>query len=150
MSARNHLSPHQYKLFMTGDEIKGLVTDSVDRRAFEMDNDLLDPYTFEKVSTGVPIPAETMDDVWEDKKTTGLKETLAKEGIQRHVTIVPEQDGTFTMGQGHHRVQASSDLAKEGKTVYVPVIYDDDFNYSGDETGEYQRMYPHAFPENFI
>ncbi len=149
MSARNHLSPYQYKLFMTGDEIKGLVSDSVDRRSHEISNTLLDPYTFEKVSTGVPRPAETMDELWEDKKTTKFKETIAKEGVRRHVTIVPEQDGTFTMGQGHHRVQASSDLAKEGKTVYVPVIYDDDFNYSGLQGDDYERSYPHAAEEKF-
>jgi hypothetical protein len=87
--------------------------------------------------------------VWADKSNKTLKDTVAKEGVRRHVTIVPEQDGTFTMGQGHHRVQASSDLAKEGRTIYVPVIYDNDWNYSSDETGDYDRMYPQAAKEKF-
>jgi hypothetical protein len=143
MSARNHLSPYQYKLFMTGDEIKGLVSDSVDRSGEYED---VDPDT----GNTITFPAETMDELWEEKMTTGLKDTIAEQGVRRHVTIVPERDGTFTMGQGHHRVQASSDLAKEGKTVYVPVIYDDDFNYSGLQGDDYEKSYPHAFPENFI
>ena len=142
MSARNHLSPYQYKLFMTGDEIKGLVSDSVDR-AWEYED--VDPDTGKNIT----IPAETMDEMWEDKKSRGLKDQIAEQGVRRHVTIVPERDGTFTMGQGHHRVQAASDLAKEGKTVYVPVMYDDDFNYSGANNGEYQRMYPHAAKEHY-
>lgn len=127
---------------MTGDEIKGLVSDSVDRNLGYVD---VDPDTGESYE----VPEETMDDVWEGKKTTKLKQTLEREGIRRHVTIVPNRDGTFTMGQGHHRVQASSDLAKEGKTLYVPVIYDNDFNYSGSATGDYAQHYPHAEPEKF-
>jgi len=142
MAARNHLNPYQYKLFMTGDEIKGLVTDSVDRAGEYQD---VDPDTGNEFTT----PEQTMDELWEDKKSKGLKDTIAKEGVRRHVTIVPEQDGTFTMGQGHHRVQASSDLAKEGKTVYVPVVYDTDFNYSGTQGDDYERSYPHAAKEKF-
>lgn len=142
MAARNHLSPHQYKLFMTGDEIKGLVSDSVDRAGEYQD---VDPETGNEFTT----PEQTMDELWQDKKNKGLKDTIAKEGVRRHVTIVPEQDGTFTMGQGHHRVQAASDLAKEGKTVYVPVVYDTDFNYSGTQGDDYERSYPHAAKEKF-
>jgi hypothetical protein len=127
---------------MTGDEIKNLVTDSVDRLGEYED---VDPDTSKTIIT----PAQTMDEVWADKSNNTLKDTVAKEGVRRHVTIVPEQDGTFTMGQGHHRVQASSDLAKEGRTIYVPVIYDNDWNYSGDETGDYDRMYPQAAKEKF-
>jgi hypothetical protein len=127
---------------MTGDEIKNLVTDSVDRLGEYED---VDPDTSKTIIT----PAQTMDEVWADKSNKTLKDTVAKEGVRRHVTIVPEQDGTFTMGQGHHRVQASSDLAKEGRTIYVPVIYDNDWNYSSDETGDYDRMYPQAAKEKF-
>ncbi len=143
MSARNHLSPYQYKLFMTGDEIKGLVSDSVDRQGEYVQD--VDPET----GKILVAPEQTMDELWEDKKSKGLKDTIAKEGVRRHVTIVPEQDGTFTMGQGHHRVQAASDLAKEGKTVYVPVVYDSDFNYSGNEMDDYAKSYPHAAKEKF-
>lgn len=142
MPARNHLSPYQYKLFMTGDEIKGLVTDSVDRLGEYED---VDPDTGNKIT----VPAQTMDELWADKSNKKLRDTIAKEGVRRHVTIVPDRDGTFFMGQGHHRVQASSDLAKEGRTIYVPVMYDEDFNYSGDETGDYAKMYPQAAKEKF-
>jgi hypothetical protein len=142
MPAHEHLNPHQLKLFMTGDEIKNTVTDSVDRALGYME------YNDEHGELE-EVPAETMDEMWKEKKNKALKDTIAKEGIRRHVTIVPERNGTFTMGQGHHRVQASSDLAKEGKTVYVPVIYDDDFNYSGLQDDDYERSYPHAVPEKF-
>jgi len=140
MAAKNHLSPYQYKLFMTGDEIKDLVSDSVDR---------LTGHTVYRPDYSVTVPAQTMDDLWEEKKTTTLKNTLAKEGVQRHVTIVPNRDGTFTMGQGHHRVQASSDLAKEGKELYVPVMYDQDWNYTGMQNDEYEQRYPQAREEKF-
>lgn len=126
MARKDHLNPYQYKLFMTGDEIKGLVSDSVDRR-----------------------PAETMEKLWDAKRSAWHRRVLATEGIKRHVTIQTNPDGTFTMGQGHHRVQASSDLAKEGRTIYVPVVYDDDWNYSGLEKDDYERMYPDAPKEKF-
>lgn len=142
MSASKHLNQHQYKLFMTGDEIKDLVTDSVDRLGEYED---VDPDT----GNTITVPAQTMDEVWADKSNKKLRDTIAKEGVRRHVTIVPDKDGNFFMGQGHHRVQASSDLAKEGRTIYVPVMYDEDFNYSGDETGDYAKMYPQAAKEKF-
>lgn len=142
MPARHHLSPYQYKLFMTGDEIKRLVDDSVDRSG---------EYTDVDYDTGenITIPEQTMGELWETKSNTKLKDTLAKEGVQRHVTIVPNRDGTFTMGQGHHRVQASSDLAKEGKELYVPVMYDQDWNYTGLQNDEYEQRYPQAHEERF-
>lgn len=140
MSASKHLNQHQYKLFMTGDEIKDLVSDSVDR---QLEYEDVDPDT----GNTITVPDQTMDELWAEKKNKKIKDTIAKEGVQRHVTIVPERDGTFTMGQGHHRVQASSDLAKEGRTVYLPVAYDSDWNYSGEETGDYAKMYPQAAKE---
>lgn len=142
MPARHHLSPYQYKLFMTGDEIKRLVDDSVDRSG---------EYTDVDYDTGenITIPEQTMGELWEGKSNTKLKDTLAKEGVQRHVTIVPNRDGTFTMGQGHHRVQASSDLAKEGKELYVPVMYDQDWNYTGLQNDEYEQRYPQAHEERY-
>lgn len=143
MARKDHLNPYQYKLFMTGDEIKGLVSDSVDRR-LEYDD-----WDSEK-GEHVTIPAETMEDLWNEKKSSLHRKVAATEGIKRHVTIQTNRDGSFTMGQGHHRVQASSDLAKEGRTIYVPVIYDDDWNYSGLEKDDYERMYPDVPKEGDI
>lgn len=152
MSARKHLSPYQYKLFMTGDEIKGLVSDSVDRQR---------SYTDVDYDTGenVTVPEQTMGELWATKESESkgkdsriggsLKDLISHEGVLRHVTIVPEHDGTFTMGQGHHRVAAASALAREGKEVYVPVMYHPDFNYTGDETGEYAEHFPHVMEEYF-
>lgn len=141
MAAKDHLNNYQYRLFMTGDEIKNLVSDSVDRKLAYQD---VDPETGEEYT----VPEESMDDMWKDKGNQYLKDEISKVGIKRHVTIQTKPDGTFTMGQGHHRVQASSDLAKEGKEVYVPVIYDDDWNHTGDELGDYHYDFPQAYPEN--
>ena len=140
MAAKDHLNNYQYRLFMTGDEIKNLVSDSVDRLHGYQD---VDPDTGKTYK----VPAETMDEMWAGKSNISLREHIRKHGVNRHVTLVTEPDGSFTMGQGHHRVQASSDLAKEGKQVYVPVMYDHDFNYTGSQLGEYSKNYPHAYPE---
>ena len=140
MAAKDHLNNYQYRLFMTGDEIKNLVSDSVDRQLAYED---VDPETREVYT----VPEQTMDEMWAGKSHPILKNHISKYGVKRHATIQENPDGTFTMGQGHHRVQASSELAKEGKEVYVPVMYDHDFNYTGSELGEYAKNFPHAHPE---
>lgn len=142
MTSPEHLNHDQLRLFMTGDEIKSLVSDSVDRMGEYED---WDPDTGGRVLR----PAETMDELWQMKSSKHHQLWAAKQGIKRHVTIQTNPDGTFTMGQGHHRVQASSDLAKKGRTIYVPVVYSDDWNFSGSDTDEYRKMYPHVPKELF-
>lgn len=144
MPAHEHLSPHQYKLFMTAQEIKDTVTDSVDRELGYMDYN-------EEHGELEEVPAQTMDYVWNEKLEESKRETagkpkplydsIAEKGVRHHVTIVPDHKGSFTMGQGHHRVAAAADIAeKTGRQMYVPVVYDENFNYS--DTDDYDWVYP--------
>ena len=142
MSASNHLSD-QLKLFMTPQEIMGSVVDSVDRAPEYEDYDI-------ENEKNVMVPAETMEDLWASKlseskgKGSGpesLYDSIAKHGVQRHVTLEDHGNGTLYMGQGHHRVAAAADISeKTGRPMYIPVVYDSDFNYSN--TKDYRDMYP--------
>lgn len=147
MSASDHVNSKQLKLFMTPEEIMSTVSDSVDR---------VDSYTDVDSETGqeITVPAETMDDVWRDKLSESrakrsfapesLYSSIEKHGVQRHVTLQEDvnSDGKYIMGQGHHRVAAAADIAKRtGRQFYIPVIYDDDWNYSN--SLPYRRDYPH-------
>ncbi len=149
MAAKNHLNPKQLKLFMTPDEIMSSVTDSVDRTTPYTDS-VYDDETGEYVD--VHYPGQTMDELWDNKlseskgKGWGIPEPLydsiAKHGVKRHVTLQPNyHDDGYTMGQGHHRVAAAADIAKKtGDQVFIPVIYDDDWDFSS--TREYKNAYP--------
>lgn len=83
---------------------------------------------------------KTMKDVWEGKREeldgshAGLKKNVEIHGVQKPITIVPpHKEWTlegYTMGQGHHRVVAAEMAEKEtGAEQYLPVQYDEDFNY---------------------
>jgi polysaccharide deacetylase 2 family uncharacterized protein YibQ len=143
MSASKHLNPKQLKLFMTPDEIMESVSDSVDRAG---------SYTVVGYETGgqITVPEETMEDLWKTKlaeskgrrQPTSLYNSIKEHGVQRHVTLQMEHDGSLTMGQGHHRVAAAADIAKKtGRQIYIPVAYDDDWGYS--DSAEYRKAYPH-------
>jgi hypothetical protein len=143
MSASKHLNPKQLKLFMTPDEIMESVSDSVDRAGSYTD---VDYETGEQIT----VPEETMEDLWKTKlaeskgrrQPTSLYNSIKEHGVQRHVTLQMEHDGSLTMGQGHHRVAAAADIAKKtGRQIYIPVIYDDDWSYS--DSAEYRKTYPH-------
>jgi hypothetical protein len=143
MSASKHLNPKQLKLFMTPDEIMESVSDSVDRAGSYTD---VDYETGEQIT----VPEETMEDLWKTKlaeskgrrQPTSLYNSIKEHGVQRHVTLQMEHDGSLTMGQGHHRVAAAADIAKKtGRQIYIPVAYDDDWGYS--DSAEYRKAYPH-------
>lgn len=144
MPASDHVNPKQLKLFMPAQELMNSVSDSVDR-AWEYED--VDPDTGDTVI----VPEETMSDLWKIKlaeskargsfQKSSLYDSIKKEGVQRHVTLQTNADGSLTMGQGHHRVAAAADISKRtGRQMYVPVIYDDDWAYS--DTKEYRDSYP--------
>lgn len=146
MSASKHINPNQLKLFMTAQEVMDSVSDSVDRAREYQD---VDPETGEIIT----VPEQTMEDLWKDKLSESkgrgylgqkpLYDSIKEKGVQRHVTLQTNPDGSLTMGQGHHRVAAAADIAKKtGKQMYVPVIYDDDWWYT--DSGEYRASYPHV------
>lgn len=120
-------------LFATGKEIKEHISDSVDsptHGSFEGD-----PFF---PSAGGYTKKQDLDELWEEKEweseERGYPDQFVKEGIRRPVTIVPDSGWSgkphFTMGQGHHRVATADLLSRGGHEIYVPVVYDDDYNYS--------------------
>lgn len=130
MSAFKHLNPKQLKLFMTPDEIMDTISGSIE----------------------LSKTTESMDDLLKDKLTESKKKdrgqpsslynSIKKHGVQRHVTLQMEPDGSYIMGQGHHRVAAAADIVKKtGRQIFIPVSYDKDWNYSN--SSEYRKNYPH-------
>ena len=133
MAASDHLQGEQLRMFMRPREVMDLVTESVDRP------------TARERSYGLPV-RKSMEDVWEWKKEEALERGLASNvgihGVQRPITIVPphkEWNPTgYTMGQGHHRVAAAKVVEDEsGSEYYIPVQYDEDFNYGHYSTWPY-------------
>lgn len=150
-------NPNQLYLFATGKEIMEQVGESVDRGG------------------------RTMEKLWRDKtresEEMGYPEKFQSEGIQHPVTIVtPDvpieeipkyntlrdevsklrkkgKDVPFIMGQGHHRVATSNLLGHEGHDVYIPVMYDNHWNFSESSAGVSQFPYGpgglyHEFAKN--
>jgi hypothetical protein len=143
MARKPHLRGEQLKLFMTAHELKNSLSDSVDLQPSYID--------YDDEGNTIQVPDQTMDDLWEQKldeskykpraQSSSLYDSIAQRGVRKHVTLVPDGKGGLTMGQGHHRVAAAADIAeKTGRQMYIPVIYDDDFQYS--DTEEYKDMYP--------
>lgn len=123
MSAANHLNPNQMFLFATGDEIMKQVDGSVDA-----------------ANLGVE-----MDELWDRKAREAVDwdypDKFSREGVQTPVTIEHSGiDDAFIMGQGHHRVATSKILGDQGTPLFLPVVYDPDFNYS--DSRAYKSDYP--------
>lgn len=103
------INPNQLQMLMKPSEIRNSLTHSVDYQYVE------DP---------------TAD--WEEKKTTMLKDNIAKNGIKNPVILDHSYNGpgTVSMGNGHHRVQAAKEIEDSGKEIYVPVLHTSD-DYMG-------------------
>lgn len=138
MSRKDHLNPNQLKLFMSPEEILSSVHDSVDLGYGEDMGDLME----QKLSESKGTPRGSQD---------SLYDSISRHGVKRHVTLEQDPDGGLIMGQGHHRVAAAADLNKRfGRTIEIPVIYDDwNWNYSNEH--EYRERYPQniKFPEGY-
>lgn len=126
MAASDHLQSEQLRMFMRPREVIDLVTESVDR-----------PYAREQ-AWGLPL-SRTVKDVWDWKRAetrvdARLSDHVKIHGVQKPITIVPPHEEWnptgYTMGQGHHRV-AAAEMAEDasGNEYYIPVQYDEDFNY---------------------
>lgn len=127
MSASKHINPNQLKLFMTPQEIMDTISGSVD-----LGDDSMEELWAEKL-------AESKGRTYGQPKS--LYNSIKEHGVQRHVTLTEERDGSLVMGQGHHRVAAAADIAKKtGREMFIPVIYDSDWNYTN--SPEYRREYP--------
>jgi hypothetical protein len=119
MAASDHLHPQQMKLFMTGTELKGEITSSIDR-----------------------APMQSMDDMWKRKLREskgehwhggGTHASLKERGWVGpgpelfHTTIpgaIPEWDKEeLGVSDAHHRIAAAADIEKRSKgkrQIYIP------------------------------
>lgn len=120
-------TPFQLPLFMTGTELKGVITHSIDKGPFE-----------------------TMDQMWESKTRRskgrgrhggGTYSSLLKDGWQpqtderavnlwhrhkRPVKELPSWDSAeIAVSNAHHRIAAAADMEEKGKrTIYFPVLHE--------------------------
>jgi hypothetical protein len=127
MPANDHLHPEQLKLFMTGTELKGAITNSIDRN---------------------PIGGfgRSMDQMWDTKRKES-KRTGVGHGHGTHASIkehgwvgpgpdifqkrtygaIPEFDkDDFQVSDAHHRIAAAADIeaktkgTKKPRTIWIP------------------------------
>ena len=135
---RHRKNPNQMYLFATGKEIMEHVTDSVDNPPDRQRRENREQMWYRKLR---------------ESHDRGYLPLFARSGIDTPVTILPygkgiafeDNDTTepgFTMGQGHHRVATANALSQRGHEVYVPVVYDNDFNYS--DMPSYLEDYPYG------
>lgn len=125
----------QLSLFMSGEEWKASVTNSVDRH-------------FKSGGRYQPKGSamETMDDVWERKENearqskhtmghgAGLYDAMSKGGYDHDAS--PDYDkptiwtgfgpnAEMTQGEGHHRVAAAAAVERDtGKKTWIPTSYE--------------------------
>ena len=119
MAAQDHLRPEQMKLFMSGTELKGSLTNSIDR-----------------------APMQSMDDMWKRKLRESKSESYHGGGTHAslkehnwvgpgpglyHTTIpgaIPEWSKEDTqVDDAHHRIAAAADIeakSKGKKTIWIP------------------------------
>ena len=125
MAASEHLHPVQMKLFMTGTELKGEITSSIDR-----------------------APMGSMDQMW-DRKRKESKRTGFGHGHGTHASIkehgwvgsgpelfhttvpggIPEWDREeLGVSDAHHRIAAAADIearsagTKKPRTIWIPTV----------------------------
>lgn len=67
-----------------------------------------------------------------------LFDSIKKHGVQRHIVLVPKDNG-FLLGNGHHRFAVAEHLARRGHKMHIPVIHDSDFMFN--QKPEYDDMY---------
>jgi len=120
MAASDHIHPEQMKLFMTGTELKGAITQSIDR-----------------------APMGTMDQMW-DRKRKESKRSGVGHGHDTHASIkergwvgpgpelfhttIPGAIPEFTkhelgVSDAHHRIAAAADIEQRSKgkrNIWIP------------------------------
>lgn len=118
MSAKDNMQPKQLQMFMTPDELHAEVKPTdFDPDQATWDDPRRDWGRKLRRAKGVYDP-ET-----EYAPTPGLYEDIAKNGIQRPVPINHDYYGDMELGDGHHRVATATDLARQGREVYIPVTH---------------------------
>lgn len=114
MPAKDHLSPKQLKMFMTGQEIINDVTFSHD--------------TFHGAG-------ESLEDTWRRKEQEGrqpglhpgssLYDSMLKHGYKQDSPVLnlhQDNEGEVFLADGHHRVATAAALEREGKRqIFFPI-----------------------------
>ena len=139
--SRKPENQNQYKLFMRPQELMSSIRHSVDESGV----------SYKTLST--KNRDKILNEMWRQKDReldnvihTGLLNSIEKHGILRPITIEDQPDEPLTMGNGHHRVAAALRVEKNtGREMYIPVVYDDNWNHTDErpvETDE-ERAYRH-------
>ena len=146
MAASDNLNPHQLQLFMTGTELKGMITDSIDRNPLGGFGGTMDKMWATKLRqskrSGMGHGAGTHKSI----KEHGWEDRGPESGFEiNHVVKyggIPEWDRTETSVTGaHHRIAAAADIeAKTAGTKKPRTIY---FT-----TAHNQSEYPSIIPKD--
>lgn len=68
---------------------------------------------------------------WPDKYSPNLRRSIERKGVRTPVILQPQNRvDEFLLGNGHHRVETASQMEREGKEIYLPVLYST--NYMGE------------------
>lgn len=139
MAASDHVNPEQLQLFMTGTELKGMITDSIDRNPLGGFGGTMDKMWASKLRQskrsgmehgggtykslqehGWDPPAE----VWGDE-APGHDASGFEINHVRKIGAIPAFDRTETSVTGaHHRIAAAADMEARGKrTIYFPTAH---------------------------
>lgn len=119
MPASDHLHPEQMKLFMSGTELKGAITSSIDR-----------------------APMGTMDQMWDRKRKESKRDTGHGSGTHASLkergwvgpgpelfhTVIPGAIPEFNkqelgVSDAHHRIAAAADIEQRSKgkrNIWIP------------------------------
>jgi hypothetical protein len=122
--SRKPENPNQYKLFMRPQELMSTIKHSVDEVIVN--------------ARRTQSQEDTMSSLWSVKRSelygphyASLVKNIEKNGVLRPVTIEDVPGNPLTMGQGHHRVTAAHMVEQNtGKQVYIPVVYDNEMDYT--------------------
>lgn len=129
MSAKDNMQPKQLKMFMTPDELHAEVQPGDfgphmggSERELTWDDPNVGWGRKLRRAKGVYDPDR------EYEPTPGLYESIEKHGIQEPVLVGHIMEMTSegkrdvsTLYNGHHRVATATDLARQGREVYIPV-----------------------------
>lgn len=131
MAAHDSLRPEQMSLFMTGTELKGAITQSIDR-----------------------APMQSMDDMWKRKVRESKGDAYHGGGTHASLkangwvgpgpelfhTVIPGAIPEFNkqelgVSDAHHRIAAAADIEQRSKgkrTIFIPTWNRSQFTRGGD------------------
>jgi hypothetical protein len=122
-------NPNQYKLFMRPQELMDTIKRSVDEGIVSYQTRRYGEH------------GRVMNALWHQKSAElkgypyhRLVDSIAQHGVLRPITIEDYSGTPLFMGQGHHRVVAAHQVEQQtGRQIYIPVVYNDDYNHTDNE-----------------